>query len=76
MADLLINHEVIVNLIANTTTMRGLEIRAERDEAGYPTGLSVSDEGFHAVNLVPARFHGMDCNYLIKPRSDHRKSSR
>lgn len=76
MADLLINHEVIVNLIANTTTMRGLEIRAERDEAGYPTGLSVSDEEFHAVNLVPARFHGMDCNDLIKPRSDHRKSSR
>ncbi|RKT47601.1 DDE family transposase [Thiocapsa rosea] len=71
----LINHEVIVNLIANTTTTQGLEIRAELDEAGYPTGISVSDDEFRAVNLVPARFHGMDWNYLIKPRSDHRKSA-
>jgi hypothetical protein len=71
----LINHEVIVNLIANTTTAQGLEIRAELDETSYPTGIAVSDEELRAVNLVPARFHGIDWNYLIKPRSDHRKSA-
>ncbi len=71
----LINHEVIVNLIANTTTTQGLEIRAELDETGYPTGMSVSDEELRAVNLVPARFHGKDWNYLIKPHSDNQKSA-
>ena len=64
----LINHEVIVNLIANTTTDAGLKIQAELDENNYPTGISVSDQDLSAVNLIPARFHGADWNYAIKPR--------
>ena len=64
----LINHEVIVNLIANTTTDAGLKIQAELDENNYPTGISVSDQDLAAVNLIPARFHGTDWNYAIKPR--------
>ena len=48
----LINHEVIVNLIANTTTTQGLEIRAELDEAGYPTGIAVSDEEFWVARYL------------------------
>jgi hypothetical protein len=71
----LVNHEVIVNLIANTTTTQGLEIQAALDEARYPTGIAVSDEDLRAVNLVPAGFHGKDWNYLIKPRSDNQKAA-
>jgi hypothetical protein len=71
----LINHEVIVNLIANTTTTQGLTIQAALDEACYPTGISVSDEDLRAVNLVPAGFHGKDWNYLIKPHSDNQKAA-
>jgi hypothetical protein len=63
----LINHEVIVNLIANTTTNGGLKIQADLDENSYPTGISISDQDLKAVNLIPAKFHGRDWNYAIKP---------
>jgi hypothetical protein len=39
----LVSHEVIVNLIANTTTQTGLTIRAELDTRRYETGIKVSD---------------------------------
>ena len=39
----LVNHEVIVNLIANTTTQTGLTIQAELDTQRYETGITVSD---------------------------------
>lgn len=63
----LINHEVIVNLIANTTTNRGLKIRAELDNNTYPTGIAISDRDLMMVNLIQARFHGKDWNYAITP---------
>jgi hypothetical protein len=34
----LISHEVIVNLIAATTTATGLKVRADLDTAAYPKG--------------------------------------
>ena len=40
----LISHEVIVNLIASTTTQTGLKIEAEIDTNLYPKGLRVTDE--------------------------------
>lgn len=63
----LIDHEVVVNLIANTTTEKGLTIQAELDKNTYPTGISVSDQELKEVNLTPAKFHGMDWNYAIGP---------
>jgi len=63
----LINHEVIVNLIANTTTDTGLTIQVELDKNTYPTGISISNQDLKAVHLFPARFHGNDWNYAIKP---------
>jgi transposase len=62
----LISHEVIVNLIANTTTAKGLEIRAELDTGSYPKGIKISDAELGAVNLVVDEFHG-DWNYTIRP---------
>lgn len=63
----LVSHEVIVNLIANTTTGAGLAIHAELDQGTYPTGIKVTDQQMERVNLFPADFHG-NWNYSIKPR--------
>ena len=62
----LVSHEVIVNLIANTTTRAGLTIRAELDRGTYPTGIKITDAELAALNVKHDRFHG-DWNYLILP---------
>lgn len=62
----LVSHDVIINLIANTTTDQGLKIRAELDTASYPTGVKVTDEELAAVKLEPDVFHG-EWNYRILP---------
>jgi hypothetical protein len=62
----LVSHEVILNLIASTTTRTGLKIRAELDRGHYPTGTPVSDEDMDKINLKPAGFHG-DWNYTLLP---------
>jgi hypothetical protein len=64
----LIDHEVIVNLIGNTTTRAGLTIQATLDKNTYPTGIVVRDCDLRAVNLTPAKFHGKDWNYAINPK--------
>jgi len=63
----LLSHQVIVNLIANTTTDKGLVVKAALDEAKYETGIKVTDEQMAALTIKPATFHG-DWNYTIKPR--------
>ncbi len=63
----LVSHEVIVNLIANTTTQTGLTIQAELDRASYPIGIQVSDEELAQVCIEKEAFHG-DWNYHISPR--------
>ena len=60
----LISHEVIVNLIGNTTTQGGLTINAELDTNIYPKGIRISDDELEAVNLTKAKFHG-EWNYII-----------
>ena len=62
----LVSLAVIVNLIGNTTTRAGLQVRAELDPALYPTGVKVADAEFATVQLQPAAFHG-DWNYTITP---------
>ncbi len=62
----LVSHEVIIQLIANTTTKAGLKIRAELDSARYPTGTLVSDEQLAALNLKRSDFHG-EWNYTLMP---------
>jgi hypothetical protein len=63
----LISHEVIVNLIANTTTQTGLYIQAELDSGKYETGIKVTPKQMKQLNIHPASFHGKDWNYTIKP---------
>ena len=67
----LISREVVVNLIANTTTKNGLRMKAGLDDSKYPTKVKVSDAEFEQVQLQPERYHGQDWNYTIMP---HKKS--
>jgi hypothetical protein len=62
----LVSHEVIVNLIAHTTTEAGLEVQAGLDRNSYETGAKVSDDEMAALKLTKAEFHG-DWNYTIAP---------
>ena len=62
----LVSHDVIVNLIANTTTQAGLKIRAELDRGTYPTGIKITDAELAELNLKLAAFHG-DWNYTLLP---------
>jgi hypothetical protein len=62
-----VSHEVIVQLIANTSTKAGLKIRAELDAGSYPAGIKITDSELAALNLKRAEFHG-DWNYTLLPR--------
>jgi len=62
----LISHEVIVNLIAGTTTRTGLKIQAELDTNLYQKGIQVTDKELEKVQIQKADFHG-EWNYTIIP---------
>ena len=62
----LTSREVVINLIANTTTTRGLEIFAKLDDKKYQTGIRVTDEEFKSIALEKDDFHG-EWNYKINP---------
>ena len=63
----LVSHEVIVKLIAATTTRTGLRVRSALDENHYPAGVSVSDADMQTLYLRPDAFHG-EWNYSLLPR--------
>ena len=63
----LVSHEVIVNLIGNTTTKKGLKVRAELDREIYPTGIKIADADVAELRIEPSDFHG-EWNYRILPR--------
>ena len=62
----LVSHEVIVNLIAATTTRKGLKVQAEIDPSLYPKGIKVTDTEFATIRISRDDFHG-DWNYVISP---------
>jgi len=62
------DYETIINLIAATTTAKGLKVTCRLDRRKYPTGREVSDEQMRQVNLQPNKFHG-EWNYCIKPNA-------
>jgi hypothetical protein len=63
----LVTHEVIIQLIANTTTTTGLTVQCRLDENDYEKGIKVSDADMAALNIAPSNFHG-EWNYTIAPR--------
>jgi len=63
-----VSHEVIVNLIAATTTKTGLRVQSQLDTGKYPKGVKVGKQAFATIQLLPDSFHG-EWNYTISPRS-------
>jgi len=64
----LISHEVIINLIAATTSKTGLKVKSAPDSNTYPPGIEVSDQQMAELRLKKDPFHG-DWNYSLLPRS-------
>ena len=61
------DYETVVNLIANTTTAKGLTVTCRLDRRTYATGRKVTADDMKQVHLHRDRFHG-DWNYVIRPR--------
>lgn len=59
--------QVIVSLIAATTTATGLKVHSELDTASYQPGIKVSDKDVSEINLRRDKFHG-DWNYEVHPQ--------
>ena len=62
--------EVIVNLIANTTTKNGLKVQAKKDENSYAKGIKISDKELASVNIERSPFRG-EWNYVISPKIEN-----
>ena len=67
----LVSQAVVVNLIANTTTAKGLKVKAELDTSSYPCGTKVSKAEVERLRLQHAKTLG-DWNYTIRPTRDRR----
>ena len=63
----LVSHEVMVNLIAATTTTTGLKVRSALDRNTYPAGVTVRDAEMETLHLRREAFHG-EWNYSLLPR--------
>lgn len=58
--------EVIIDLIASTTTSTGLKVYARLDPGAYEKAIKVTDQELAAVNIERDQFHP-DWNYTIHP---------
>ena len=62
----LVSLEVIVNLIANTTTQKGLKVTAVEDKKVYEKGIKISNEDIEKISIIKNDFRG-EWNYKISP---------
>ena len=60
------DYETIVNLIAATTTAKGLKVICRLDRRKYPIGREVTNAQMKGINLERNKFHG-EWNYKIRP---------
>lgn len=63
----LISRETVVNLIANTKTAAGLEVRATLDENEYKKGRKISDDELASLSIKGDIFHP-EWNYTLLPK--------
>jgi hypothetical protein len=63
----LLTHQLIVQLIASTTTQAGLTVQCRLDENTYEKATKVSDTEIASLNITLADFHG-EWNYTLAPR--------
>jgi transposase len=64
----LTSYEVIVNLIAATTTSKGLKVKCMLDRNEYPKGIKITKEEVEELGIIRDEFHG-EWNYMFKPRN-------
>jgi transposase len=64
----LTSYEVIVNLIAATTTSKGLKVKCMLDKNEYPKGIKIKKEKIEELGIIRDEFHG-EWNYTFKPRN-------
>jgi len=62
----LISTATVVNLISNTTTKKGLKIKAALDSNEYKKGIKISDKEMKEINIKYDDFH-KEWNYTIHP---------
>lgn len=60
-------HQIIVDLISNTTTTTGLTVHCVLDTGKYPTGIKYTNKDVDALPITRHHFHG-DWNYSLRPR--------
>lgn len=63
----LIDTATIVQLIGNTTTKKGLTIKAKLDENNYQKAIKVTNKDFQEIAMEVDSFHG-EWNYKIKSK--------
>ena len=63
----LLTFQAVVELIAATTTAKGLEVFARLDTRSYEKGRKVSDDEMNRLKIKRAAFHG-EWNYVLEPR--------
>ena len=63
----LLTHQVVVQLIAGTSTTTGLTVACRLDTNQYDKAIRVADTEMAELNITPANFHG-EWNYSFKPR--------
>ncbi len=63
----LINRQVIVDLIAKTTTKTGLLVRSELDTRNYEKAIKVTEAEMNSLNIERNTWHP-DWNYSIRPQ--------
>ncbi len=61
------SHEVIVSLIASTTTGKGLRVQSALDTASYPKGVKPTPQEVASTFLIRHELHG-EWNYTVQPR--------
>ena len=64
----LVSHKVIIQLIAATSTGKGLTVTCDIDRSRYRRGIRISKAELAAINIERHSFHG-EWNYTIKPET-------
>jgi hypothetical protein len=62
----LTSHQVIVDLIGNTTTATGLTVHCVLDTGQYPTGIRYTKKDVDALPIARHEFHP-EWNYTVSP---------
>jgi hypothetical protein len=67
-AEPLTSIQVVLDLIASTTTTKGLAVKAKLDNTIYEKGIVIKDKEFRKINIDRNEFHG-EWNYKILPKT-------